>query len=236
MTTHGYAFGKYDKEKMARVVGRDLPISTKQSIEICSFIRGKSLAKAKEDMENTIAMKKPVPFKKFTEGAGHKKGKIAAGKFPVKASKEVLSLLNSLEANAQQKGLSTGNLVVNHICANKASRPPRYGRMRGIYAKRSHIEIVAAESEDLGKKKKGNEKKPQKAAQDHSQIQGQKQKSAEKSEKMEEKKKADIDVSENKGKEAVNKEKSHPNAEHKTHDAQHPAHHPSHSKTEAKVK
>ena len=118
-------------------------------------------------MENVIDRKIPVPFKRFTEGAGHKKGRIAAGKFPVKASTEVLALLNSLEANAQQKGLNTTNLIIKHICANNASRPPRYGRIRGILAKRSHIEIVAAEADEKEEtkameKKKGKMKVQQK--------------------------------------------------------------------------
>lgn len=156
MTTHKYAFQGFEKEKMAKAVGRDLPISTKQSIEICSFIRGKNLQKAKELLLEVIRMKTPVPFRRFTEGAGHKKGNIASGRYPMKASNEILNLLNSLEANAQQKGLDTSNLVLKHLCANQASRPPRYGRIRGRTAKRSHIEIVAVESE---RKQKHTEKK-----------------------------------------------------------------------------
>ena len=41
-----YAF-KTDKEDIVKVVGRDLGISTKQAIEICSFIKKTSLRKAR---------------------------------------------------------------------------------------------------------------------------------------------------------------------------------------------
>ncbi|PIN86500.1 50S ribosomal protein L22 [Candidatus Woesearchaeota archaeon CG10_big_fil_rev_8_21_14_0_10_44_13] len=158
MSAHNYAFQGYDKEKMAKVVGRDLPISTKQSIEICNFIKGRKLEKAKEIMEAVIKMKTPVPFKRFTEGAGHKRGKIAGGRYPIKASGEILGLLNSIEANAQQKGLNTSALIIKHACANKASRPPRYGRMRGLQAKRTHIELVAVESEQSERPEKSSNK------------------------------------------------------------------------------
>lgn len=165
MSTHNYAFEGYEKEKMAKVVGRDLPVSTKQSIEICTFIRGKSLEKAKEMLEEVLKMKRPVPFNRFTEGAGHKKGHIAGGRYPLKASAQILELLNSVEANAQQKGLNTSSLTIKHACANKASRPPRYGRMRGLQAKRTHVEIVAAESEGSDEKKGEHREKVQKAGQ-----------------------------------------------------------------------
>lgn len=169
MTTYRYSFNKYDAEKMAKAVGADLPISTKQSIEICSFIKGKSLLKAKELLEGAVKMKVPVPFRRFTEGAGHKKGKIASGRYPVKASSEILKLINSLEANAQQKGLDTSSLVISHACANKASRTPRYGRIRGRLTKRSHVELIATESgskqeakpETKKEEKKKKEAKPE---------------------------------------------------------------------------
>ena len=37
----------YNKETMAKVVGRSLPISTKQAIEISNYVRGKNLQKMK---------------------------------------------------------------------------------------------------------------------------------------------------------------------------------------------
>lgn len=159
MTTQKYAFQGYDKEKMARVVGRDLSMSTKDSIEICSFIRGKKLIRAKELLENVAKEKIPVPYKRFTEGAGHRKGRMASGRYPFKASTEILMLLDSLEANAQQKGLNASALVIKHACAHMASRPPRYGRIRGRRAKRTHVELVAAEPEVIdAEKQKQNEK------------------------------------------------------------------------------
>ena len=141
-----YAFKDYNPEKMARVYGSDLSISSKHAIEICTKLNSKTLNQAKDILNDVINMKKPIEFRRFSHGAGHKKG-MAAGKFPVKASKEVLKLVESLEANAQQKGLNTAALVLVHTCANRASSPMHYGRRSGRAMKRSHVEMVAEERE-----------------------------------------------------------------------------------------
>ncbi|MFH0870827.1 MAG: 50S ribosomal protein L22 [archaeon] len=150
-----YAF-KSEKENVAKVVGRDLSMSRKQAIEMCSFIKNKPLVKAKVLMEGVKEKRIAVPFNRFTEGAGHKKG-MSGGRYPFNGSKIFLMLLNSLEANAQNKGLGQ-NLMIVHACAQRATQPSHSGRKRGIKMKRCHIEIVAQEMEPE-KKKAGKAKK-----------------------------------------------------------------------------
>ena len=116
---HKYSLKDYNKENMARAIGVSLPISSKQSIEICNFIREKDVNFAKKFLDEVIKDKKAVPFKRFNADVGHKKG-MAAGRYPKKASMEFLSLLNQVEANAQFKGLNTANLIIAHINSNKA--------------------------------------------------------------------------------------------------------------------
>ena len=161
MAKSNYAIASIDEEHAAKAIGRSLPISTKQSIEICRFIRKKNLQKAKEMLNKVIAKKTAIPFKRFTE-IPHKKGKgIASGSYPEKASKEILRLLESAEANAQFKGINTSNLVINHICAHKAGNQPHYGR-RGGTMKRTHVEVVVqevAEKEKKPKKKRSQKQK-----------------------------------------------------------------------------
>lgn len=131
--------------EVAKVTGRDLSISTKQSVEICKFIRGKSIKKSKELLEKVINGELAVPFTRFNRDMGHKKGKIAAGRYPNKASSELLKLINSLEANAQNKGLDSNSLYIKKIVANRASQPWHFGRLRRRKMKRTHIEITAEE-------------------------------------------------------------------------------------------
>jgi len=155
---NNYAMKRYDKDKMARAIGRDLAMSTKTGVEICRYIRNKNLQTAKKYLEEAAALKRPVPFKKFRGGAGHKRG-MASGKYPVKASTIVLNLLKNAETNAQSKGLNTDFLKIIHTLANKASRPMKYGRIRGEM-KRSHVEIVVEEIDAPKKDPKKKAGKP----------------------------------------------------------------------------
>ncbi len=138
---------------MARTIGMALPISFKQSIEICNFIRNKDVNYARTFLSQVIEKKQAVPLKRFNANTGHKKN-MAAGRYPKKASIEILSLINSVEANAQFKGLNTANLVITHINANKASKVMRFGRKRSREAKRTSVEIVVQEKGDKKSDKK----------------------------------------------------------------------------------
>src|SRR3989338_4606564 len=154
-----YSFSSYSKDNMARAIGKSLPISFKQSIEICNFIRNKDVGYAKNVLNRVIEKKTAIPFRRFNDNMGHKK-RIAAGRYPGKASREILSLISLVEANAQFNGMNSSNLVIAHINANKAATVMHYGRKRSRKAKRTNIEIVVKER--AGKKedaKKTAEKK-----------------------------------------------------------------------------
>ena len=139
-------------EHQAKVIGRDLPISTKHAIEICSFIRGKNLQKSVEYLKKVAELKKAIPFRRMNRGVGHRPGNMGPGRYPEKAARYVIQLLNSLEANAQNKGLNVNALILREIIANKASEPWHAGRHRRVKMKRTHIEIVAEEIENKEKK------------------------------------------------------------------------------------
>lgn len=143
MSKHKYS----SKIEGARAVGRDLPISTKHSVEVCSFIRGKPLARAKEELLQVTKLKKAVSYKRYNSDLGHKKG-MAAGRFPQKTAQHILNILESAEVNAQFKGMNTSSLSVAHSCAHKAAAPLHGGRHRGRKMKRSHVEIILNESGD----------------------------------------------------------------------------------------
>ncbi len=167
MTDKNYAFQGFDKDLMARAMGRDLSISSKQAIEICSYLRNKPLARAKVILQNVIVKKEAIPFRRFTNAVGHRKGPLGAGRYPMKASKAILALLESAETNAQTKGLNTGQLEIVHICAHRAHAPVHYGRQRGRQFKRSHVEVVVKES---GAKKKALKKDEKRSVEPKSEI------------------------------------------------------------------
>ena len=151
----GYSFKEYDSEHMARALGVALPISFKQSYEVCNFIRNKKVAEAKKMLQEVIEKKRAVPYRRYNFDLGHKK-KIGPGRFPEKTSTELLNLIQSAEANAQFKGMNTSNLAIVHISAHKASKAWHYGRKSRRKMKRTNVEIVLQEK---SKSEKTTEKK-----------------------------------------------------------------------------
>lgn len=135
----------------ARALGDNLSISKKFSVEIARFIRGRDLAKAKELLHNVIEKRVAVPFKKYNFDLGHKRGQGPA-RYPIKAAKAFLILLESAEANAIHKGLSASSLYIKSIIANKGSTVPHYSRHQGRQAKRTHVEVILEEREKVEKK------------------------------------------------------------------------------------
>ncbi len=155
-----YSVKDLDPERTAKAVIISAPFSTKQAIEVCNALRGKRLDKAMSYLEDVIVLKQAVPMKRFNRDMGHRKS-IAAGRYPIKASTHILDLLKSANANAQEKGLSTADLFVDHIVANRASRPWRAGRHVRRKGKRTHVEVVVKQRAEI--KKKAPAKKQEKS-------------------------------------------------------------------------
>lgn len=135
------------KEHIAKVKGHDLDISTKFSVEISSNLRYKSLKRAKQILSDVISQKRPVSFKRYNRDLGHKPG-LASARFPIKASKVILKLLQELETNSEFKGLDTNNLFISKIVANTGSSTWHYGRKRRRRAKKTNLEIFAMEKKN----------------------------------------------------------------------------------------
>ena len=171
-------------ENTAKAVGKDLSISTKMAVEVCSFIRKKNLQKAKNLLQEVISMKKAIPIKRYNKGLAHKK-KMGPGRYPVNTSKKILELLEGVEANAQFKGLSTDDLIITHIKADKAATPWHYGRQRRRKMKRTHIEVIVTEKIDKKKDDKKEAKEKTKAEKKEEKIK--KENKPEKEKKVEEK-------------------------------------------------
>jgi len=145
MAKTNYAFTNFGSDT-AKAYGSNLDISTKVSINICNWLRGLPVDKAITKLENVLAFKEAVPFTRFTDGVGHRKGKMASGRYPQKASKAFLALLNSAVSNAANLGLSD-DLKIIHLVANKASTPLHQGRQRRRAMKKTHLEVVLKEVE-----------------------------------------------------------------------------------------
>jgi len=151
------------KENQAIARGMDLPISTKKSIDICKFVRGKEVVKARFVLTRVLDMKEAVPAKRHKQDIPHRPGPMAAGRYPQKASKMILGIINLAEKNALNKGLNTEGLIIKVIKADKASRPMHSGRQGRTMMKRTHIEVIVEEvvKGKINTKVKAKEVKPE---------------------------------------------------------------------------
>ncbi len=148
----GYSVA-FDPEKTARARGVELPISRKKSMELCRKLRGMELQEAKDYLEDVIAKKKAVPIRRYTHGAGHKKGGIGPGKYPVKVAKYVLKVIENAESNAEYNGLDTDVLYIKSIAAHpgrvyKGYMPRAHGRFTPWDEKTTNIEVILESMED----------------------------------------------------------------------------------------
>lgn len=134
------------KDHFAIAKSLNLPISKKQSYEIANFLRNKKLKKAKQMLEQVLQKKIAVPYKRFNRDVGHKPG-IASGRYPEKAAKEFLILLNSVEANADNKGLDSDNLIISELRSTQGTQQWHAGRLRRRRMKRTHLFVKVEESE-----------------------------------------------------------------------------------------
>jgi len=143
------------KKNEAVVNGMNLSISTKHSIAICNFIRGKYIDLVIKGLEEVVDKKRAIRMKGEIP---HRKGKrMMSGRYPVKASKEFIKLLKSLKANAIVNELELEKYEI--FCkANVAPRPYKsFGQGR---FKRTHVtlKLIPLKKRIKKSKNKGGEK------------------------------------------------------------------------------
>lgn len=141
-----------DPEKTVKASGREARVSPKSASEVCRAVKGMMLTQAKRYLQDVMAKKRPVPFRRFKKKAGHRHGleKAYAGKYPVKAAKNILRVLEGAQANAEYKGLDTDRLRIIHASAYPGMKIKRYtpramGRTSPKFETLCHIEIALEE-------------------------------------------------------------------------------------------
>ncbi len=154
MGMYRYSFpeNKFDKERMVRASGRNLNISRKHAVEIMREIRGMRLNDAMRLLEDVIALKRPIPFKRFKRNVGHRRelqGR-KSGRYPQKAAKHILKVLQNLKANAEDKGLDPNRIRIIHAVAHKGPRrykrvPRAFGMSAPERVQYVHVEVIGEE-------------------------------------------------------------------------------------------
>jgi ribosomal protein L22 len=140
---------KVEKPKKTEVIARgmDMGISTKHAMAICDFIRNRKIKDVIPELEQVVKLKRAIPMKGEIP---HRHGDMMSGRYPVNASKAIITLLKGLDANARASEILEPKIVFAK--PDKASSPHRrFGSRR---FKRTHILLIAKESGEEKKEKK----------------------------------------------------------------------------------
>ena len=107
MTNKGYTTVS-DPDTSAKALGKELPISPKLAREVCGMIRGMKVDKAIKALEDVMALKRPVPLKRYNKRVSHKQG-VGPGRYPEKAAEAILKVIQTI-------GTADGKTAIKNLC------------------------------------------------------------------------------------------------------------------------
>jgi large subunit ribosomal protein L22 len=144
---------KITGDNIAKAKANELNMSPKHSIEIATFIRHQRVNDAIAYLNEVVSLKKAIPFRRFNRNVAHKRGLPGnwdAGRYPVKASKAYIRVLESVKKNAEYIGLDPDNLEIIHASANrgraqKSFFPRAMGRATPKVRETVNLEVVVRE-------------------------------------------------------------------------------------------
>jgi large subunit ribosomal protein L22 len=148
----GYTYRDEPGTSVARARGIEIPMSPKKTYEVLNAIRGLSLDRARQILEDAVAMKKAIPFRRYNQETAHKRG-VGPGRYPIKVAKNLLQILQNAEENAEYDSLDTDALFVKVAACSrgrirKANMPRAQGRATQWNEQTTNVEIVLAERKE----------------------------------------------------------------------------------------
>jgi len=140
-----------DPDKTAKAIGKEMPISPKDSREVCRLLRGRKASQAVRMLEEVIEAKRPVPFARYNTGVAHKPG-VGPGRYPRKSAEAILGVIKSAQHNAEYKGLDADGMRIKVITANLGRTIPGYmprahGRSTQWNQQTVNIEVILEEAD-----------------------------------------------------------------------------------------
>ncbi len=144
----GYSL-KETGEKTAKSLRRNCNISLKDAVNIAHNLKGMELEKAENLLNDVMEKKRPIRYFRYLDSVSHKKGS-GPGRYPIRAVKQFLTLIENVKANAEFKGLDTDSLKISLITANKGGMlkrymPKAYGRAGANNRDMVHLAVVVEE-------------------------------------------------------------------------------------------
>ena len=140
-----------DPETTSKAIGKEMRVSPKHCREVCKMLKGMKVDRAREYLKGIADKKTPVPYSRYKMFLSPKAGS-GPGRYPQKAAKAILGVINSAHSNAEYKGLDADNMRIKVACAHrgriqKAYMPRAYGRSTPWNEQTTSIEIVLEEVE-----------------------------------------------------------------------------------------
>jgi ribosomal protein L22(archaeal)/L17(eukaryotic/archaeal) len=140
-----------DPDISAKARAQDQPVSPKFAREVAGMIRGLKVETAVMMLEEVMEKKRAVPLKRYNKRVSHKKG-VGPGRYPVKASKAILGVVQSAMSNAEYKGLDVSNMAISTISIARGQTIPGHmpraqGRATQWNQETVNIEVIIEEVE-----------------------------------------------------------------------------------------
>jgi len=147
---HGYT-ATADPDTTAKALGRERTISPKLAREVAGMVRGMKVDKAIQALEDVVALKRPVPLKRYNKRVSHKQG-VGPGRYPEKVAKAFLNIIQSAVANAEYKGLDVDSMVLRTITVSRGRTipghmPRAHGRATQWNQETVNLEVIIEEVE-----------------------------------------------------------------------------------------
>ena len=147
---HGYT-ATADPDTTAKALGKELTISPKLSREVAGMVRGMNVNKAIQVLEEVVALKRPVPLKRYNKRVSHKQG-VGPGRYPEKVAKAFLIVIQGAVSNAVYKGLDVDSMVLRTITVSRGRTlpghmPRAHGRATQWNQDTVNLEVIIEEVE-----------------------------------------------------------------------------------------
>ncbi|PSP75921.1 50S ribosomal protein L22 [Halobacteriales archaeon QS_3_64_16] len=138
-----------DPETTAKAMLRERRMSHKHGKEIARELKGMTASEATEYLEAVIEGDRSVPFRSHNTGAGHRKDIDGwdAGRYPEKASKAFLDLLENATGNAEHQGFEGESMYIDHVAVHKVGeaqgrKPRAFGRATAWNSPEVDVELI----------------------------------------------------------------------------------------------
>ena len=140
-----------DPETTSKAIGKEVHVSPKHCREVCKMLKGMKVDEARNYLSSVADLKTPVPYSRYKKYLSPK-AKMGPARYPKKAAKAILDVIESARSNAEYKGLDSDNMRIRSASAHRgriqaAYMPRAYGRSTPWNEQTTNIEIILEEVE-----------------------------------------------------------------------------------------